>query len=137
MKGQLFSIDFLAALTIFFAVIGLVAYIWLILPDYRIYDVQERANSVAEFLVTSKLGEENVLECSKITDLASKDDETIKTELNANPYDIWVEFKNTTSICNGEKVDVSSESTSARIASVVRIVYVDEEKMQMIVRLYD
>lgn len=137
MKGQLFSVDFLMALTLFFAVIGIAAYLWLALPNYRIYDVQERANSIAEFLVSSKLGEENILECSKITDLASKNDETIKTELNANPYDIWVEFKNTTSICNGEKVDISSESTSPRIASVVRIVYVEGEKMQMIVRLYD
>jgi len=137
MKGQLFSVDFLMALTLFFAVIGIAAYLWLALPNYRIYDVQERANSIAEFLVSSKLGEENILECSKITDLASKNDETIKTELNANPYDIWVEFKNATSICNGDKVDISSESTSPRIVSVVRIVHVEGEKMQMIVRLYD
>ena len=137
MKGQLFSIDFLVALTIFFAVISIAGYLWLALPSYRMYDVQERANSIAEFLVTSKLGEENILECSKITDLASKNDGIIKTELNANPYDVWVEFKNTTTVCNGEKTDISSESSSLRIASVVRIVYVDGEKIQMIVRLYD
>ena len=93
MKGQLFSIDFMVALSIFFAVIGMVAYIWLIIPDYSIYDVQEKANTVSDFLVSIKLGEENILECSEITTLASKDYDTIKSELNTNPYDVWIELK--------------------------------------------
>lgn len=137
MKGQLFSIDLIVALSVFFAVIGIVAYIWLIIPDYTIYDVQEKANTVSSFLVSTKLGEENFLECSEITTLASKDYDTIKTELNTNPYDVWIEFKNTSAICNGGEINIGSELSSSRIVSVVRIVYVDGEKMQMIVRLYD
>jgi len=137
MRGQLFSIDLMVALSIFFAVIGIIAYIWLIIPDYTIYDVQEKANSVSSFLVSTKLGEENILECSKITTLSSKDYNTIKTELNTNPYDVWIEFKNTSAICNGDEINIGSELSSSRVASTVRIVYVDGEKMQMIVRLYD
>jgi len=137
MRGQLFSIDLIVALSLFFAVIGIIAYIWLIIPDYSIYDVQEKANTVSSFLVSTKLGEENVLECSEVTTLASKNYDTIKTELNTNPYDIWVEFKNTSAICNGDEINIGSELISSRVASVVRIVYVDGEKMQMIVRLYD
>jgi len=137
MKGQLFSIDLIVALSLFFAVISIIAYIWLIIPDYSIYDVQEKANTVSSFLVSTKLGEENVLKCSKITTLSSKDYDIIKTEINTNPYDVWVEFKNTSAICNGDEINIGSELISSRVASVVRIVYVEGEKMQIIVRLYD
>jgi len=93
MKGQLFSVDFLVALTLFFAVIAMAAYVWLALPDYRIYDFQERANSIAEFLVTHKFGEENILECSKLYDFVLKDYEDLRSELNVKPYHVWIKLK--------------------------------------------
>ena len=137
MKAQLFSIDLLVALTIFFTVIALVAYFWLVIPSTRSYDVQEKANLIAGFLVSKKLGDENVLECSKVTELASKDCSTIKSELNANPYNISLEFKNTTATCNGNKININCTSSSTFTASVVRVVYLNGQKMQMVVRLYD
>jgi len=138
MKGQLFSLDLFVALSIFFTVIAMVAYFWLIMPNTKQSDIQEKANIIAEFLAANKLGDENVLECSKITNLSLETDaQIIKNKLNVNPYDIFVEFKNTTAVCSGNKVNIGSSISSTNIASVVKIVYLDGQKMQMIVRLYD
>jgi len=138
MKGQLFSLDLFVALSIFFAVIAIVAYFWLVMPSTRPFDIQEKANIVAEFLTSTKLGDENVLDCSKITNLSLESSpQIIKNRLNVNPYDIFVEFKNTTVMCNGKKTNIGSPISSTSIASVVKIVYVDGQRMQMIVRLYD
>jgi len=65
MKGQLFSVDLFVALTIFFLVIGLIFYIWTGFQNPRIIDVQEKAISVSEFLISSKIGREAILDCNK------------------------------------------------------------------------
>ena len=97
MRGQLFSLDLFVALSIFFAVIAMVAYFWLIMPSTRPFNIQEKANIVAEFLASTKLGDENILDCSKLYNIAFKNYDQLKTELNANPYDIWVELKDVSS----------------------------------------
>ena len=46
-------------------------------------------------------------------------------------------IKNSSAICSGDEINIGSELSSSRVVSIVRLVYVDGEKMQMIVRLYD
>jgi len=138
MKGQVFTLDLFVALSIFFTVIVMIAYFWLIMPNTRQSYIQEKANIVAEFLASNKLGDENILNCSKIINLSLESDpKIIKNGLNVNPYDIFVEFKNMTAVCSGNKINIGSSISSNSIASVVKIVYLDGQKMQMIVRLYD
>jgi hypothetical protein len=137
MKAQLFSIDLLVAITIFFTILGLISYFWIIGPNVQSYDMQEKANLVSGFLVSYKLGTENGLKCWKVVDLASKNYNETRTEINAYPYDIFIEFKNTSSICNGDQVNIGESKDSSRIVSVVRLVYLDDQMMQMVVRLYE
>jgi len=107
MKGQLFAIDLLVALTLFFAVIGIAAYLWLIIPDYEIYNLQEKAHSISSHLVSSKLGNENIVSCEKLYDFSLKNYEEIKTELAVGPDDIWIKFENMSSdTCPGIRLNL-------------------------------
>jgi len=137
MKGQLFSIDLLVAVTIFFFVLGLAVYFWLIMPSVQTFDIQEKTNLISEYLVSYRLGTENVLDCWEVSNLSSNNYNDTKEELNVAPYDIYVEFKNTSNICDGNETSIGEPVSATKISSVARIVYLDEKIMQMIVRLYD
>lgn len=138
MKGQLFSIDFMVAVFIFLVTLSLVIYFGLVIPRGSNQEIQARANSVADYLVTEKLGSQNILECYKVVNFASKNYDEIKNETGSNPYDIWVEFKNSSVICDGNQTNFGDQpSTTTIISSIIRIIYLDDKKMQMIVRLYD
>lgn len=138
MKAQIFSLDIVFALAIFFIVIGLIMYFWFIMPtESPSFSVQDKANMVADNLITKKIGNENILECEKVTALASKNYNETRNELGCREYELFVEFKNTTKVCNGNKLNIGNSTNATYTASVVRIVYLDNQKMQMIVRLYD
>jgi hypothetical protein len=138
MKGQLFSIDFMISLSIFLLTLTLVFFLIIVKPGTTNTSIQTKANQIADFLVTTKLGTENILRCTKIVDLASQSYETIRNDTGATPFDIYVKFVNSTNICSGSQTDIGSvPSVSTTIVSVVRIVNIDQNKMQMIVRLYD
>ncbi len=139
MRGQLFSIDLLVALSLFFLVLGLIFYIWTAFQIPRIKDVQEKALTVSEFLVSSKIGKEAILDCGKTSVLAAKSYDDIKTELSVRQYDIFVEFTNTTPICGGNQTNIGMTATNKNIvAAASRFVYfnLDKQNMTMVVRLY-
>ena len=147
MKGQLFSIDIMVAMGLFFIVLAMIFYIWTTIQDPRIKDVQERALSVSEFLVSSRIGKESILDCYKTYLLANKstnnsaDYSAVKTELSVGQFDLFVEFKNTSAntsaICSGNQTNIGVNLTNTtNVASIVRFVSLDNQKMQMIVRLY-
>jgi len=137
MKGQLFSIDFMIALGIFILTLGLVLYLGYFQFSTSQQIIERSANTIADNIVSNKLGEENILDCVKVTNLASKTYDTIRNETNAYPYDIFIEFMNTTPICGNKKVNIGNKLTKSRTATaIVRIVYLDGQKIQMVVRLY-
>ncbi len=138
MKGQIFSMDLMISLVIFFSVIAIVMYFWFIVPTFPEYNLIEKANSIGNYLTTSKLGFESMLKCSLITNLAAKDYDVIKEELNVGPYDMWITFSNTSNICGGGKTTLGEQFTNTTYAAAIfRIVHVDDQKMRMNVVIYD
>lgn len=138
MKGQIFSMDLLISLVIFFTVIALVMYFWFIVPTYPEYNLIEKGNAIGNYLVASKLGHESMLYCADMIELAAKDYSDIKKELNVGPYDIWVTFSNTSNICGGSKITLGEQFTNTTYAaSIVRIVHANDQKMRMTVVIYD
>lgn len=138
MKGQLFSMDLLISITIFFGVLILVLYFWFIVPTYPEYNLIEKANGIGDYLVLSKLGHEAMLLCPSISELAAKNYSDIKDELNVGSYDVWVTFSNTTNMCDGNKTTIGEQFTNTTYAaSIIRVVNVKDEKMQMRVMIYE
>lgn len=137
MKAQAFSLDFVVAVTILIFLMGIITFVWFAIPSTRILDMQGKANAISDYLVVQKFGDENVLICPKISLFSLEDYATIKDDLHVGPYDIWVQFMNTTVMCDGNQTyfGVFLNNTS-QTASVARIVLVDGNKMQMIVKLY-
>jgi hypothetical protein len=137
MKGQLFSFDLMVSVVVFMFTIGVIGFIWFTLPMRPNLLIQEKANTVADYLVTSRLGDENFLGCDKIASLNLNDYSTIRKELGTGEFDLFVEFKNSSMVCAGNQINIGTEViNSNRAVSVVRIVKLDNQKMQMIVRLY-
>jgi len=93
MKGQVFSIDSLVALSIFMMIIAMIAYVWIEVSVIPSFDIQGKANEIADFMVSIKMGEQNVLNCSKLFALTVQDYEDLRTELNTGPYDFWIEIE--------------------------------------------
>ena len=93
MKGQIFSIDSLVAFSIFFLVIAMIAYLWIEVSLIPSFDIQQRANEVADFMITDKMADDNVLNCSKLFELTLEDYEDLRSELNIGPYDFWIELE--------------------------------------------
>lgn len=138
MKGQLFSIDFMIGLSIFLITMSLVFYLVMIKPAASNLSIQAKTNQIAEFLVTSKLGTENVLVCDEIYSLSIEPYADILKDTDARPYDISVLFLNNTNICLGRQTTIgATPSTYTTVVSTVRIVNVDGNEMQMVVKLYD
>lgn len=141
MKAQLFSLDFLVATSIFILLIGVIIFVWFSIPSSRITELESKANSVSDYLVVKRLGNENLLSCPTISNLSNSslyNYSALKVELNAAPYDIWTQFLNKSVMCNGNLTNFGVYlNNSTHTASVVRIVLVGQEKMPMIVRLYE
>ncbi len=93
MKAQVFSIDSLVAFSIFFIIMGMIAYIWVQTSLIPTFEIQQRANEVADFIVTDKMADGNILNCSKLFDLTLQDYEDLRSELNIGPYDFWIEIE--------------------------------------------
>ncbi len=89
-KGQAVSMDFIIAFLIFLSIISLFAYLWstISLPS----GMQQKSFSVSDYLLSHRLGEESVINCTKLSEIAFKDYESLRSELNANPYEVWIEF---------------------------------------------
>ncbi len=137
MKGQLFSIDFMIALTIFIGTIAVISFLGIVKPGVTDLSMQAKANQISDLLVTGKLGRnENVLDCSVVVGLSSQSYDFIRNETKAAPFDIYVEFKNNTNICSGNQTSLGTPKSANTAVSVVRIVNLDNKMMQMIVRLY-
>ncbi|HLC50800.1 MAG TPA: vWA domain-containing protein [archaeon] len=92
MKGQLFSIDFIVALMIFTGLMLFMFFYWTNVPKTAQLDLQNRAYSLSNFIVTQSFGKENVLECSKLFNLAFRNYTQLKSDLNINPYDFYIEL---------------------------------------------
>lgn len=138
MKGQLFSFDFIFSLFIFFGILGFVIYFWLTMPTYKEYGLQEAVNDAAVFLTIKKLGNENMLECKNVVEFSAKNYGDIKSEIGHAQYDVYVELKNTSAVCGGDNVNFGYNFTNKTyVSSVARIVSLDNEKMQMVVKLYE
>ena len=137
MRGQLFSIDFMIGLALFLVVIAMVFVLGVIKPNMSSLSIQGRVNQITDFLVLNKLGTENILGCNKILNMSSQPYEVIRNETGASPFNIYVEFKNNTNICSGNQTSIGMVVTnSTATTSVVRIVNVQGNKMQMVVKLY-
>jgi len=93
MKGQVFSIDSLVAFSIFFLIIAMIAYLWIEVSLIPSFDIQQRSNEVADFMITDKMADDNVLNCSKLFELTLEDYEDLRSELNIGPYDFWIELE--------------------------------------------
>lgn len=90
-KAQVISLDFIIAFLIFLSLISFFAYLWLS-ASFQPWHLQEKAFSVSEYLLSNKIGEESIINCIKLAEIAFIDYETLKKELNANPYEVWIEF---------------------------------------------
>ena len=135
MKAQIFSIDVMIAVPIFFFSLAIVTYLWLVVPQDT-QDLQYRANLLADRLVFLEIATENMVDCGKLQTTASKDYETLKSDLNLR-YNYYVYFSNTTPICNGYANFGVNLQSADHASSVVRIVHVSPSSMQMVVTLYD
>ncbi|MFH0830383.1 MAG: vWA domain-containing protein [Candidatus Aenigmatarchaeota archaeon] len=98
MKGQLFSLDLMVALTIFLGIVMLAMYFMMLVPTNTIYygDMQTKANSMASQLTTIEIGTEGNLDCDKLIQIANMSYDDLRRELGAGEYDIWVEIPNVT-----------------------------------------
>ena len=93
MKGQLFSIDSLVAFSIFFLIMGMIAYIWIQSSLIPSFELQTRAHEIADFVVSNMMADENILNCSKLFELTLEDYEDLREKLNIGPYDFWIEIE--------------------------------------------
>ncbi len=90
MKAQVVSMDFIIAFLIFLSIVSFFAYFWATMPFPS--GLQQKGFSVSDYLLSYKLGEESIINCTKLAEIAFKDYESLRSELNANPYDVWIEF---------------------------------------------
>ncbi len=97
MRGQIFSIDFLVALMIFIGLMMFMFFYWTSVPKTTQLDLQNRAYSLSNFVVTQSFGKENVLDCSRLFNLAFRNYTQLKSDLNINPYDFYIELLNLSS----------------------------------------
>ncbi len=96
MKGQLFSVDLVVALSIFLGIIMLAAYFLMAIPDTTIQDMQMKANSIASSLAANGIGIEGIVDCDKLAKLANMSYEDLKAQYGVNPYELWIELPNIT-----------------------------------------
>jgi hypothetical protein len=116
----------------------IVMYFWFTVPTYPEYNLIEKGNSISNYLVASKLGKENMLNCTKIDQVVNLSYSELKDELNVNPYDMYVLFLNTTEVCGGNKTSFGETFTNTTYASsIIRIVHINDEIMPMNVIIYD
>ncbi len=107
-KAQIFSVDFIIALLLAFSIISIFAFTWLNMPSHSQH-LQQKAFSIAEYLASGKIADESVIDCNKLAEIAFEEYENLKAELNAYPYDIWIEFPDIdASLCPSirRKIDV-------------------------------
>lgn len=107
MRGQFFSLDSLAAFAIFFLIMGMIAFLWIDVSLLPTFEIQQKANDLADLLVTSKMADDNTLNCSKLFDFTLEDYDDLKQELNIGAYDFWIEFEGIDStICPDIRPDI-------------------------------
>jgi len=134
MKGQAFSLDFFVALSIFLLTIVFIVYISGLNMGFK-ETINEKAGKISDFLAVKKLGEENILDCGRILDVSSKGYDELR-KISA-PYDIYIEFKNTSAVCSGQDVNLGLQlNNNIQTSSVSRLVYLDNQLLQMVIRLY-
>ncbi len=93
MKAQVISFDFIASFFLFLLILGMVASAWLMMPSYSYdYDLRQKANNIADYLLTGLIGDESVIDCAKLSNLAFETYDQLKRDLNSNPYEVWIEL---------------------------------------------
>ncbi len=137
MKGQVFSSDLLVSLSIFFMIIIFIVYFWFITPSTQNIELKDKANSIGDYLTSSRLGNENILLCNQIIGLANQTYANIKSDIGAERFDVFVQFNNNTPICNGVSSFGFDDQSANSIASMVRFVKVNNQKMQMVIKTYE
>ncbi len=134
MKAQIFSADATIALFVFLLLIAGIFYIASPTTSGQ-RELLSQADKISDFLVYQKFGTENNLECAGLVDFANKSYSEQKKELGA---DFSLEFKNKTKICSGGKIGAGFSFTNkTNVASVARIVLVEDEIIKMQVKVYE
>ncbi len=94
MKAQAITLDFIASFLLFMLILSMVAGIWIMMPSYSYdYSLRQKANSIADYLLTGAIGDESVIDCTKLSNLAFQNYDQLKSWLNSNPYEVWVELE--------------------------------------------
>ncbi len=90
-KAQAITIDFIIAFIIFLSLISSFMYLWANI-SFQPPQIQQKGFSVSEYLLSQKIGEESIIDCAKLAEIAFEDYESLKSNLNVGPYDVWIEF---------------------------------------------
>lgn len=90
-KAQAVSIDFIIAFIIFLSLISFFMYLWTTV-SFQPAQLQQKGSSVSEYLLSRKIGEESIINCTKLAEIAFEDYESLRSGLSAAPYDVWIEF---------------------------------------------
>jgi Mg-chelatase subunit ChlD len=101
MKAQIISFDFIASFFLFLLILGMVANAWLMMPSYSYdYGLRQKASSIADYLLAGVIGDESVIDCAKLSNLAFQNYDQLKSGLNSNPYEVWIELEGmNSSVC--------------------------------------
>src|SRR3990172_12712780 len=87
-KGQAISIDYIIAILVFLGLVALILYLLNIVPTGQQIALQQRANTVADFLTAQ------FQDCNKLRNLTQQSYKSVKSKLNIDPYDFYVEVQN-------------------------------------------
>lgn len=90
-KAQAVSIDFIIAFIIFLSLISFFMHLWTTV-SFQPAHLQQKGFSVSEHLLSQKIGEESIISCAKLAEMAFENYESLRSDLNAAPYDVWIEF---------------------------------------------
>lgn len=101
MKAQAISFDFIASFFLFMLILSMVASVWLMIPSYSYdYELRQKANNIADYLLTGIIGDESVIDCARLSNLAFQNYDQLKSGLKSNPYEVWIEVEGmNSSIC--------------------------------------
>ncbi len=134
MRGQLFSSDATIALFVFLLLIAGIFYITSPSGGGQ-RELLTQTGKISDFLVYQKFGTENNMECAKLLDFSSKTYSEQKKDLGR---DFFLQFENKTKVCAGGKINSGFDFTNkTNVASIVRIISLEENVMRMQVKVYE